>query len=313
MRIYYLAGVLLSVATILSACGESTPTECTISTTKDLKQGISKVGKFAPGTDCEAMRKLAEEGKPLPTIADASTQTAPKPAAATPTAPAFAAPLVSGKSTQDLIPTTDKKARVEELEKRMGISSQSPSDPFAKKTGDPKKTSVAIIETAIDSKQLRDPFTSTVINPVPKLETLLEKPKEPPKLRAAVVVRTSPKSKFVPPPPPDTKAAEGTKVTGTIEIAGTMYAIINAFDESSSRYVTAGQMISNGKVLVKRIDTNAEPPIVVLQQNGVEVLRPVVAAIDTTQPATTSPATSSTTQPMATPSDSARPFLLPSN
>jgi hypothetical protein len=38
-------------------------------------------------------------------------------------------------------------------------------------------------------------------------------------------------------------------------------------------------MISNGKVLVKRIDTNAEPPIVVLQQNGVEVLRPVGAPV----------------------------------
>ncbi|MFN5863143.1 MAG: hypothetical protein ACK451_14420, partial [Pseudanabaena sp.] len=45
------------------------------------------------------------------------------------------------------------------------------------------------------------------------------------------------------------------------------------------RNVRAGQLISNGRVLVKRIDTNSEPPIVVLQQNGVEVLRAVGAPI----------------------------------
>lgn len=249
MRIYYLAGVILSITTILSACGDSTPTECTISTAREIKQGITKSAKFKAGTDCEEMRKLAEEGKPLPTIADATTSTVPV-AAATPKVQTFNAPFVAGQQKpQDLIATTDKQARVQELEKKIGV----------------------------DSKQSRDPFTSSVINPVPKLETLLSKPPEPPKLRAAVVVKTSNSAKVF--TPPDTKAAEGTKVTGTIEISGTIFAIVSASGESTSRYVKAGQLISNGKVLVKRIDTNAEPPIVVLQQNGVEVLRPVGAAV----------------------------------
>ncbi|HBC41472.1 MAG TPA: hypothetical protein DCZ88_06155 [Pseudanabaena sp.] len=249
MRIYYLAGVILSITTILSACGEGTPTECTISTARELKQGITKTGKFAPGTDCEAMRKLAEEGKPLPTIADATTtNTAPK-AAVTPAQEAFKTPFIAGQKNQDLIPTTDKKSRIQELEKKIGT----------------------------DSKQVRDPFTSTVINPVPKLEALLAKlPKEPPNLRKAIVVKTSQLKKIV---PPDTKAAEGTVVTGTVEIGGAIYAIIQATDEPTPRNVRAGQLISNGRVLVKRIDTNSEPPIVVLQQNGVEVLRAVGAPV----------------------------------
>ncbi len=282
MRIYYLAGVILSVTAILSACGEGTPTECTISTPRELKQGITKVAKFAPGTDCEAMRALAEAGKPLPTIADATTtNTAPK-VAATPVQEAFKTPFVSGQKTQELIPTTDKQARVQELEKKINA----------------------------DSKQARDPFTSTIINPVPKLETLLAKPKEQPNLRAAVVVRTSNRTIIA---PPDTKAAEGTVVTGTVEVSGTIYAILTATDEPTSRYVKAGQLISNGKVLVKRIDTNSEPPIVVLQQNGVEVLRavgapavgaPVVASTDSTQ--SIAPTTS---QPTSTPL--AIPFLNP--
>ncbi len=270
MRIYYLAGVILSITTILSACGESIPTECTISTARELRQGITKTGKFAPGTDCEAMRKLAEEGKPLPTIAEATTtNTAPK-AAETPAQEAFKTPFVAGQKNQALIATTDKQARVQELEKKIST----------------------------DSKQARDPFTSTVINPVPKLEALLAKPKEPPNLRAAIVVRTSTRTKIE---PPDTKAAEGTVVTGTVEIGGTIYAIIQATDEPTPRNVRAGQMISNGRVLVKRIDTNAEPPIVVLQQNGVEVLRavgaPVVASTDTNQSASPQP----TTTPLAIP------------
>jgi hypothetical protein len=258
MRIYYLAGVILSVTTILSACGEGTPVKCTISTTREVRQGVVKEAMFASGTDCEQMRGLAESGQPLPTLAGTGpTSTAPKVVATT--APTFNTPFVAGQKTQDLINITDKQARVLELEQKIGV----------------------------DSKQSRDPFTSTVINPVPKLETLLAKPKAQPNLRAAVVVRT-----FIPPNikikpivvPPDTKAAEGTKITGTVEVSGTIYAIISAFGESTSRYVRAGQMISNGRVLVKRIDTNAEPPIVVLQQNGVEVLRavgaPVVGAVN---------------------------------
>jgi len=42
--------------------------ECTISTTKELKNGVIKTGFFMEGTDCEEMRSLAEEGEPLPTI-----------------------------------------------------------------------------------------------------------------------------------------------------------------------------------------------------------------------------------------------------
>jgi len=284
MRIYYLAGVILSVTTILSACGESAPTECTITTTAELRKGLTKLAKFAPGTDCEAMRKLAEEGKPIPSIADASNPNTPKPTPTTVQA-AFKAPFVSGLKGQELIPTTDKQARVKELEQKIGA----------------------------DSKQSRDPFTSTVINPVPRLETLLAKPKEQPKLRAAVVVRAAPR-KFVAPPPPDTKAADATSVTGTVEISGTIYAILTAGDEPTARYVKEGQLISNGKVLIKRIDTNSEPPIVVLQQNGVEVLRPVgalpVVAAKTTD-AQTAPTTSTTPTPTTKVTEPAA-FVLPS-
>lgn len=285
MRIYYLAGVILSVTTILSACGEGTPVECTISTRREIRQGVVKTAKFASGTDCEQMKLLAEEGKPLPSIS-AGTTTATPPKVVETAAPTFNTPFVTGQKTQDLIAITDKQARVQELEQKIGV----------------------------DSKQSRDPFTSTVINPVPKLETLLAKKVQvKPNLRAAVVVRTSNRpSKVV--LPPDTRAADGTKVTGTVEVAGTIYAIISAFGEPTSRYVRAGQMISNGsngRVLVKRIDTNAEPPIVVLQQNGVEVLRAVGAPIVSSNPdQPVEPAVAPVAPAPANPQPTTAPFTL---
>jgi hypothetical protein len=260
------------------------------------------------------MRKLAEEGKPLPTIGDANTKTVQKPTAAATVA--FAAPLVTGKGSQDLIATTDKKARVDELEKKMGIESQQPSDTLIKKPNDPKKPNAATTIVA-ESNQLRDPFTSTVINPVPKLETLLEKPKEPPKVRAAVVVKTSGKSIIV--VPPDIKEAQGTIISGTIEVAGTIYAIVKAPSETSARYVTVGAMLAN-RVRVESINTDAEPPIVTLRQNGIKVFRavgePEVGVVDITKTPTTPQITTSpsaTNSPSAIDSPAPMPFLFPTN
>ncbi len=278
MRIYYLAGVLLSITATLAACGEPPPVTCTISTNRDLKMGIQKTANFVSGTNCDEIRKLAEEGKPLVGLISENNAGAQAKPPEPPAAPAFDTPFVSGQA-QELIPTTDKEGRIQELESKIDV----------------------------DAKQSRDPFTSTIINPVPKLETLLIKPKAPPKLKPAIVVRTNPRRVIVaPPPPPDTSAAQGTAVTGTVEIGGTVYAIIKASGEASSRNVRAGQTISNGKVLVKRIDTNSEPPIIVLQQNGVEVLRavgaPPVIAANPENPAAAAPATgNSPTQPTSPP------------
>lgn len=77
-----------------------------------------------------------------------------------------------------------------------------------------------------------------------------------------------------PPPPPD--LARAVQVSGVIQIGGTPYAIVTAPNEPSSRYVRAGQRLSNGQVLVRRIEMNAGvEPVVVLEQFGVEVVRAV--------------------------------------
>ncbi|MGQ4649833.1 hypothetical protein [Lyngbya aestuarii] len=74
---------------------------------------------------------------------------------------------------------------------------------------------------------------------------------------------------------PDPEQAKGVKVTGVIQVGGIPSAIVEVPNEPA-RYVRVGQRLSNGQVLVKRIEINAGPePIVVLEQYGVEVARRV--------------------------------------
>jgi hypothetical protein len=64
-------------------------------------------------------------------------------------------------------------------------------------------------------------------------------------------------------------------VTGVIEVGGITNAIVKE-PNAPSRYVRAGQRLSNGQVLVKRIEVDRGPePVVILEQFGVEVARRV--------------------------------------
>jgi hypothetical protein len=78
------------------------------------------------------------------------------------------------------------------------------------------------------------------------------------------------------PPIPDPTLAKAVEVTGVVVIGGVPRAIVKAPNEPTSRYVTAGQRLSNGLILVKRIEVNSgSDPVVILEQSGVEVSRAV--------------------------------------
>ncbi len=74
------------------------------------------------------------------------------------------------------------------------------------------------------------------------------------------------------PPIPQPTLARQVEVTGVVKIGGTIQAIVKAPNEPTSRYVGIGQRLSNGQVLVKRIELNpGSEPIVILEENGIEV------------------------------------------
>lgn len=83
----------------------------------------------------------------------------------------------------------------------------------------------------------------------------------------------------LPPAPPEQLApelAQNVTVMGVIQIGETTQAIVQVPNEATSRYVQVGQRLSNGQVLVKRIEMNeGAEPLVVLEQYGVEVAKAV--------------------------------------
>jgi hypothetical protein len=74
------------------------------------------------------------------------------------------------------------------------------------------------------------------------------------------------------PPLPQPTLAQSVEVSGVIQVGNEARAIVKAPNEATSRYVTVGQRLSNGQILVKRIEMNTgSEPVVVLEQYGIEV------------------------------------------
>lgn len=77
--------------------------------------------------------------------------------------------------------------------------------------------------------------------------------------------------------------AQDVVVSGLFQADGRTRIIVQAPEESSSRYVEVGQYLSNGQVLVKRIDSNTFPsPTVILEQAGIEVAKTIGGDLDDT-------------------------------
>jgi len=108
----------------------------------------------------------------------------------------------------------------------------------------------------------------------------------------AIIAPPQPPEIPVLPPPPDPTLAKGVEVSGVIVVNNEAQAIVKAPNEATTRYVRAGQRLSNGQVLVKRIElSEGSEPIVILEQNGVEVSKvvgekPIAPAQPGAQPAT---------------------------
>jgi hypothetical protein len=91
------------------------------------------------------------------------------------------------------------------------------------------------------------------------------------------------------PPLPEPNLARAVEITGVIKVGDTAQAIVRAPNEGTSRYVSAGQRLSDGQVLVKRIDMNeGSDPVVVLEQYGVEISKTVGEGSTTPTTGTTS-------------------------
>ena len=84
--------------------------------------------------------------------------------------------------------------------------------------------------------------------------------------------------------PEPTVIASQVEISGIAAVNGDTYVIVKAPGEPTSRYVKIGDRISNGTVLVKRIENRlGTSPIVILEERGEEIALPVGSNVGASQ------------------------------
>lgn len=209
----------------------------------------------------------------------------------------------------DLIRSTDPNARTQQIER-------SRTDPFASLAIPPApltivspvaaagnggaSTSNAGANTAENAAGGRSGATATravASRPAPLPPPVRVQPNNRP------LVLPSPLAAL--PPIPQPVIAPTISVSGVVLLGNEPYAIVRSGSEPE-RYVRVGDRIAGGSVRVKRIDTLAFEPRVVLEENGVEVSRPI--STDSSDP---SPSPAAADTQAALPSVSLPPVALP--
>lgn len=129
-----------------------------------------------------------------------------------------------------------------------------------------------------------DPFSVVTLNPRIKIEQK-EKPASSPTVPTNTPSQPEPQANQdnntnadlpQPEPPVEPTLAQNVVVSGLYEANGRTRLIVQAPEESTSRYVEVGEYLSNGQVLVKRIVQNQlSSPLVILEQSGIEVSKTI--------------------------------------
>ena len=196
-----------------------------------------------------------------------------------PTAPAFEKPIEPAASAflptvpvKGMIQTTNSQARLSQ------ISTTGRRDPFS-----------AILPASIQlpvQKTTQSPINPTQASakqaarklPVRVTPQTIAQTRKPLFLRPIAALPPLPiaQTPMTIAPISRTSLADAVQITGVVQIGGRAVAIIQSPQEGTARYVKPGDYVANGSVLLKRIiiSKNGEPTIV-LQQNGVEVMKSV--------------------------------------
>lgn len=215
-------------------------------------------------TSCGNDRAANNSSSPAKSVAQA-----PAPAFDKPTTPAASASLPT-VPVQGMIQTTNSQARLSQ------ISTTGRRDPFsailpAPIQLPPQKTAQSPV------KQTQASAKQAVRNPVRVMpQTIVRAPNLPSLSPTAMPPLSIAQTPITIAPISRTSLADAVQITGVVQIGGRAVAIIQSPQEGTARYVKPGDYVANGSVLLKRIiiSKNGEPTIV-LQQNGVEVMKSV--------------------------------------
>jgi len=111
--------------------------------------------------------------------------------------------------------------------------------------------------------------SSTPALPSPIVPNVSAIPYVPPEQRQRQVDLT--------PPPPSTELAESIEVLGVVQVGSEVQILIRTPNSPTGRYVSVGNTVANGQVLIRRVERlqGGGEPVVILVQNGIEVARGV--------------------------------------
>ena len=187
----------------------------------------------------------------------------------------FAQPVVNPQSRSPAVATLIQPTNPDE---RIRVIKSGRSDPFAALvpapvlSGASSPTRADTTKKSVSPRQARPSTTVRLsANPfaiTPPASTRLPLPALSPRKTggAGTSLPTSPL-----PPLPQPELARGVQVTGVVLVNGVPQAIVKAPGETVSRSVRPGERLSNGQILVKRIDVNRTEPVVILEQYGTEI------------------------------------------
>lgn len=238
----------------------------------------SPAGRESTASDESPDPSIAVPDRPEELAIPASPRSTTSPApselpAEFPTAPSDEAIAVTRlPSNLDLIPSTNSDQRVQAVQTER-------SDPFSQVPTTPS------VQIEITSEAPPPAPTPTEPSSAPSSSTnqptggqstaangggngsggLIPLPPPAPRSSAAPVAAA----------PPQPSLAQAVQVLGVMQIGEVPYAIVNAPNEPTSRYVREGERLSKGQVMVRRIDLSSAEPAVVFEEDGMEVITSV--------------------------------------
>lgn len=223
----------------------------------------------------QADLSVTGQGDGDPNAADIATDNALEDNALEEGAIAFHNELPEGNVDPPLLPATPPEQRVAQ------VTTGRP-DPFSPLSSTPTVVPTATARIPSSPPALQPmPLASLPNLPPPPLSTIPIPVQASPGIpnQAPSPVSTVPTVAVAPTPPapePVIPAVQTVEVNGVVQVGNMTRAIVTVPNEGTGRSVSVGDRIANGQVLVKRIEIGyGGDPIVVLEQNGVEVVRSV--------------------------------------
>lgn len=155
------------------------------------------------------------------------------------------------------------------------------ADPFA-----PLPSSPIVVPTRVSPpappQPVAQPVATTPATNLPQIEPIplatAPVPVESPRssTRPADPVQPQPSPTAIAPSAPSASLLESIEVSGVVQVGGQTSVIVRVPNEQSSRTAAVGDRLANGRVLLKRVDmSGGGDPVVVLEQDGVEVMHSV--------------------------------------